>query len=88
MGDIIGDLNARRGKILHITTRIDAQVINSSVPLSEMFGYATRMRSLSQGRAIYSMEFDSYAHVPDYIAKEIVSKFGGVYMPVTQEINT
>jgi len=81
-GDIMSDLNMRRGKIEKIETRTDAQVIRGSVPLSEMFGYATRLRSLSQGRAIYTMVFDSYRPVPDNIAKEIVARFGGRYVPV------
>jgi len=81
-GDIMSDLNMRRGKIEKIETRTDAQVIRGSVPLSEMFGYATRLRSLSQGRAIYTMVFDSYKPVPDNIAKEIVARFGGRYAPV------
>jgi len=78
-GDIMGDLSMRRGRIEKIETRSDAQVIRGHVPLSEMFGYATRLRSISQGRAIYSMVFDSYAPVPEAIAKEIVAKFGGKY---------
>ncbi len=81
-GDIIGDLNMRRGKIERMDSRPDAQVITSRVPLSEMFGYATRLRSLSQGRAIYTMQFDSYQRVTDAIAAELVRKFGGMYQPV------
>ena len=80
-GDIMSDLNMRRGKIEKIETRADAQVIKGSVSLSEMFGYATRLRSLSQGRAIYTMVFDLYMPVPDGIAREIVAKFGGRYNP-------
>lgn len=78
-GDIMGDLSMRRGRIEKIETRSDAQVIRGHVPLSEMFGYATRLRSISQGRAIYSMVFDSYSPVPDSIAREIIAKFGGKY---------
>ncbi len=81
-GDIMGDLNMRRGKILKIENRPDSQVINVSVPLSEMFGYATKLRSISQGRAIYTMQFDSYQRVPDKKASELVHKFGGVYQLV------
>jgi len=81
-GDIIGDLNMRRGKILKIENRPDAQVINASVPLSEMFGYATKLRSLSQGRAIYTMQFNSYRKVSDNISAELVNKFGGTYQLV------
>lgn len=79
MGDVIGDLSARRGKILGLVKRKDAQVIAALVPLSEMFGYATRLRSLSQGRAIYSMEFHHYEEVPRSIAEEIMEKSGIKY---------
>ncbi len=79
MGDVIGDLSARRGKILGLVKRKDAQVIASMVPLSEMFGYATRLRSLSQGRAIYTMQFHHYEEVPRSIAEEIIEKNGSRY---------
>jgi len=82
-GDIMSDLNMRRGKIEKIETRTDAQVIKGVVPLSEMFGYATRLRSMSQGRAIYTMVFDSYTPVPESVAKEIITRFGGRYTPAT-----
>jgi elongation factor G len=78
-GDIIGDFNMRRGKIEKMENRSDAQVIRGHVPLAEMFGYATRLRSVSQGRAIYTMEFLSYAPVPDNIARELMVKIGGTY---------
>ncbi len=81
-GDIIGDLNMRRGKIEKMDSRPDAQVITALVPLSEMFGYATRLRSLSQGRAIYTMQFHSYQRVTDAIAADLVRKVGGMYQPV------
>ncbi len=74
MGDIIGDLSARRGRIGGMFTRADARVIAASVPLSEMFGYATRMRSISQGRAVYSMQFSRYDTLPQAVAEEIVAK--------------
>jgi len=74
MGDVIGDLNSRRGKISGILPRKDAQVISGHVPLSEMFGYATTLRSVSQGRAIYSMQFSHYEKVPESVAKEIIEK--------------
>ncbi len=74
MGDILGDLSARRGKIGGMTQRGEAQVIASSVPLSEMFGYSTKLRSQSQGRAVYSMEFSHYEEVPKSKAEEIMSK--------------
>ncbi len=74
LGDVMGDLNSRRGKIEGFSARKDAQVIKSYVPLSEMFGYATTLRSMTQGRAIYSMQFDHYAAVPKSIADEISEK--------------
>ena len=74
MGDILGDLSARRGKIGGMTQRGEAQVIAASVPLSEMFGYSTKLRSQSQGRAVYSMEFSHYEEVPKTKAEEIISK--------------
>lgn len=77
MGDIMGDLSARRGKIEGMTQRADAQVIRAMVPLSEMFGYATSMRSMTQGRAIYNMEFAYYAEVPKLISDKIIEKFKG-----------
>lgn len=72
MGDIIGDLNSRRGMILGMENKIDGSVINAEVPLAEMFGYSTQLRSMSQGRAVYSMEFKRFAPVPDSIAKAII----------------
>src|SRR6266550_1458395 len=77
MGDVIGDLSSRRGKIGGMTQRADAQVVAASVPLSEMFGYSTTLRSMSQGRAIYSMQFSHYQEVPKSKAEEIVSKVKG-----------
>jgi elongation factor G len=77
MGDVIGDLSSRRGKVGGMTQRGDAQVIGASVPLSEMFGYSTRLRSLTQGRAVYSMQFSRYEEVPKSKAEEIISKVRG-----------
>jgi len=74
MGDILGDLSARRGRIGGMTQRGEAQVIGASVPLSEMFGYSTTLRSASQGRAVYSMEFSHYEEVPKSKADEIIAK--------------
>ena len=74
MGDILGDLSARRGKIGGMVQRGEAQVVDASVPLSEMFGYSTKLRSQSQGRAVYSMEFSHYEEVPKSKADEIISK--------------
>jgi elongation factor G len=77
LGDIIGDLSSRRGKIGGMTDRGDAQVIGASVPLGEMFGYATTLRSLSQGRAVYTMQFACYEEVPKSKAEEIINANGG-----------
>jgi elongation factor G len=77
MGDVIGDLSSRRGKIGGMLQRGQAQVIAASVPLSEMFGYATRLRSLTQGRAVYSMQFSRYEEVPKTKADEIIAKLKG-----------
>jgi elongation factor G len=74
MGDVIGDLNSRRGKIGGMTQRGEAQVIGASVPLAEMFGYSTTLRSMSQGRAVYSMQFSHYAEAPKSIVEEITSR--------------
>ena len=73
MGDVIGDLNSRRGKVEGMNQRGNSQVIRAQVPMSEMFGYATDLRSKTQGRANYSMQFNSYQDVPDSIAEEIVA---------------
>jgi elongation factor G len=77
MGDIIGDLSSRRGRIGGMFTRSEARVVAASVPLAEMFGYATRMRSISQGRAVYSMQFSRYETLPQSVAEEIVAKAKG-----------
>ena len=74
MGDVIGNLNSRRGNIKAVTTRAGARVISARVPLSEMFGYATDLRSLSQGRATYTMHFSSYQEVPFNLAEELLFK--------------
>ncbi|HVB71221.1 MAG TPA: elongation factor G [Acidimicrobiales bacterium] len=77
MGDVIGDLSSRRGRVEGMEHRGNYQVIASQVPLADMFGYATDLRSRTQGRATYTMQFHSYAEVPDAIAKEIVAKATG-----------
>ncbi len=77
MGDVVGDLNGRRGRIGHMEPRGASQVIAAVVPLSEMFGYATAVRSLSQGRATYSMHFDVYREVPNQISEEIMARNQG-----------
>jgi elongation factor G len=76
MGDIIGDLSSRRGKVGGMTERAGARVIGASVPLSEMFGYSTNLRSMSQGRAVYSMQFAHYEEVPKSKADEIMAAVG------------
>ena len=77
MGDVIGDLNSRRGMIQAMEERGGARVVKAVVPLSEMFGYVGDLRSRTQGRASYSMQFDSYAEVPGNVAKEIIAKVRG-----------
>jgi elongation factor G len=77
MGDVIGDLNSRRGQIQSMDERSGARIVKAIVPLSEMFGYVGDLRSKTQGRASYSMQFDSYAEVPANVAKEIVAKVRG-----------
>lgn len=73
MGDVIGDLNAKRGQIQEMTDRGQMKVVRAMVPLASMFGYATSLRSMSQGRASYSMEFDHYAEVPNNVAQTIIT---------------
>jgi len=77
MGDVIGDLNSRRGQIQAMDERSGAKVVRAIVPLSEMFGYVGDLRSRTQGRASYTMEFDSYAQVPEFVSKEIIAKVKG-----------
>jgi elongation factor G len=77
MGDIIGDLSSRRGKIEGMSERAGSRVIKAFVPLGEMFGYSTNLRSMSQGRAVYSMQFGHYEEVPKNVAEEIASAKGG-----------
>ena len=77
MGDVIGDLNSRRGQVSGMTDRNNAKIINSEVPLSQMFGYATDLRSKTQGRASYSMEFEKYVEVPKNIADQVIKERQG-----------
>ena len=74
MGDVVGDLNRRRGIILGMEESVSGKVVNAEVPLSEMFGYATDLRSATQGRATFTMEFEKYAEAPKNIADEIIAK--------------
>ena len=77
MGDVMGDVTSRRGRVEGMETRGNAQVVHAFVPLSEMFGYATALRSNTQGRGTYSMQFDHYEEVPKSIAEEIIKKNAG-----------
>ena len=76
LGDVVGDINSRRGRIDNIETRMGEQSVHSFVPLSEMFGYATDLRSRTQGRGMYSMQFDHYEEVPKSVAEKVVGKRG------------
>lgn len=77
MGDVIGDLNSRRGQVQSMDERHGMRVIKALVPLSEMFGYVGDLRSKTQGRAVFTMQFDSYAEVPSNVAQEIIAKARG-----------
>ncbi len=77
MGDVMGDLSRRRGKLGQGDTRGNNKVITAQVPLSEMFGYATDLRSRTQGRATYTMQFDSYQQTPAFVQEEIVTRVRG-----------
>jgi elongation factor G len=74
LGDVIGDLNSRRGQVTGMDTRGNARVINAMVPLANMFGYVNTLRSMSQGRAQYTMHFDHYEQVPQAVADEVRAK--------------
>ena len=77
MGSVTGDLNARRGRIMGAESRAGSQIIKAHVPLANMFGYATDLRSQTQGRATFTMQFQSYEVVPKNIAEEIIAKAQG-----------
>jgi elongation factor G len=77
MGDVIGNLNSRRGKIENMEDRSGTKVVTSKVPLSEMFAYATTLRSMTQGRGTYTMQFSHYEEAPKSISEEIVAKVTG-----------
>jgi len=77
MGDVIGDLNSRRGQVSGMDSRGNARVINAMVPLANMFGYVNTLRSMSQGRAQFTMEFDHYEQVPSNVSDEIKAKMAG-----------
>ena len=74
MGDVMGDLNSRRGRILGMEEKAGKQIITAEIPLGEMFGYATELRSMTKGRAGYSMEFTCYREVPKNVQDTIVAK--------------
>ena len=78
MGEVIGNLNSKRGQIKEMRDRSNMKVIDATVPLAEMFGYATELRSMSQGRASYSMEFANYAEVPNNVAQKIIESSGAI----------
>ena len=78
MGNVIGDLSSRRGKILGMEPRAGAQVVTAHVPLAEMFGYSTSLRSATEGRAIYTMQFHHYAPVPGHIGDQLIAKSRGL----------
>jgi elongation factor G len=75
VGSVIGDLNSRRGQIVGTSMRGNANIINALVPLANMFGYINNLRSMSQGRASYTMQFDHYAQVPGAVAEEVKKKY-------------
>ncbi|MGZ6792200.1 MAG: elongation factor G, partial [Mycobacteriales bacterium] len=77
MGDVIGDLSSRRGRVEGMEQRGTSHAVKAQVPLGEMFGYATDLRSRTQGRATYTMQFDSYQQVPESIAEEIIKRVRG-----------
>ncbi|NDA98027.1 MAG: elongation factor G, partial [Flavobacteriia bacterium] len=77
MGDVVGDLNRRRGMMRGMDDRAGAKVLKADVPLSEMFGYVTQLRTVTSGRASYSMEFSHYADAPKNIAEDVISKANG-----------
>ena len=76
VGSIVGDINARKGKVLNMEHKGEQQVVHALVPLASLFGYATDIRSLSQGRATFSMEFDEYQALPQKSQEKLLSKFG------------
>ena len=77
LGSVMGDVTSRRGNVKGMNPRNGVQVLNADVPLSEMFGYATELRSMTQGRAVFTMQFSHYAHAPKYIVEQMVEKFQG-----------
>ena len=77
LGSVMGDVTSRRGNVKGMNPRNGVQVLDADVPLSEMFGYATELRSMTQGRAVFTMQFSHYAQAPKYIVEQMVEKFQG-----------
>jgi elongation factor G len=77
LGAVMGDMTSRRGQIESMEQRNDAQVLNAKVPLSSMFGYATELRSMTQGRAVFTMQFSNYAKAPNHVQEQIIEKYLG-----------
>jgi len=77
LGSVMGDITSRRGTVKGFNPRGNAQVLNATVPLSEMFGYATDLRSLTQGRAVFTMKFENYNIAPNSIQEQIIEKYKG-----------
>ena len=77
LGSVMGDVTSRRGNVKGMNPRNGVQVLNAEVPLSEMFGYATELRSMTQGRAVFTMQFSHYAKAPNFIVEQMLEKFQG-----------
>ena len=77
LGSVMGDITSRRGNVKGTNPRSGVQVLNADVPLSEMFGYATELRSMTQGRAVFTMQFSHYAPAPNYVVEQMVEKIQG-----------
>ena len=77
LGSVMGDVTSRRGSVKGMNTRGNVQVLNAEVPLSEMFGYATDLRSMTQGRAVFTLQFAHYSQAPNYIVEQLMEKFHG-----------
>ena len=77
MGDIVGDLNRRRGQVTDMSDRAGSKVVKATVPLSEMFGYVTALRTMSSGRATSTMEFSHYAETPSNVSEDVIAKAKG-----------
>src|SRR3546814_1063320 len=88
VGDVMGDLSSRRGQLTGTEPRGNAQVINAMVPLANMFGYVNNLRSMTQGRAQYTMTFDHYAQVPQNVSDEVVAKMAGRSEEHTSELQS